>query len=359
MFLTFFLTTYSIVVSGQNLIRNGSFESLDCPSEPSHCAKINEWYSANLMYLFLPTSICNGLSFIKPNGQAQHSCGVPCNFYGCSQPYHGNSYLALKIYIEPFWLDSANYWSQRNYAAQLIEEPLEEDSIYCFKAKLKLADRHGYAFLTTNTFGVKFTVDSLVDYSFPTGMNELNAVPYISLGENDYITDTLNWTEFKAYYKAKGGEQFITMGNINYNHNTPIIIIKPELNTGQYFESITFYLDDIGLYPNECPAETDTTQPPQPKVFSTLQLPSAFTPNNGGKNDVFRVLGSPQVSNFKLCVYNRWGKQVYCGNTIYDGWDGNCNGTPCEMATYQWVATYTDVLSGEQRVERGNVTLLR
>ncbi|MFN4882681.1 MAG: gliding motility-associated C-terminal domain-containing protein, partial [Bacteroidota bacterium] len=263
------------------------------------------------------------------------------------------------IYCEPFWMDTINYWGRRTYVAQHLEESLESDSVYCFKAYLALANRYGYAFLTTNSFGVKFTVDSLVDYTFPSGMNEINAIPDLELGENEYIIDTLNWTQFKAYYKAKGGEQFITMGNFYNNLNTPLKIIKPELNTGQYNEVITFYLDDVGLYKNECPVEMDTSQKPKPQIVNTLQVPTGFTPNNDGKNDVFRVLGSPQVSNLKLCVYNRWGKQVYCGNSIYDGWDGTHNGQPCPIDTYLWVATYTLQATGEQRVESGNVTLMR
>jgi gliding motility-associated-like protein len=224
-------------------------------------------------------------------------------------------------------------------------------------AHLKFWYRGKYQCYTTNKFGVYFSIDSLTDYTKPAGYNNLNVIPHLETESDFILSDSVNWMVFKKYYKASGGEKFVTLGNFRDDNNTPLIPITDSIYETEL--GISIFIDDVGLYKNECPTETDTTQKPKPVIVNTLQVPTGFTPNNDGKNDVFRVLGSPQVSNLKLCVYNRWGKQVYCGNSIYEGWDGTHNGQPCPIGTYVWVATYTLLSTGEQRVESGNVTLMR
>jgi gliding motility-associated-like protein len=56
-----------------------------------------------------------------------------------------------------------------------------------------------------------------------------------------------------------------------------------------------------------------------------LNAPNAFTPNNDGLNDVFRILPACKyvaLEKFKLRIYNRWGQLVFSTNDINEGWDG-------------------------------------
>ncbi|MBS1772270.1 MAG: gliding motility-associated C-terminal domain-containing protein [Bacteroidetes bacterium] len=86
-----------------------------------------------------------------------------------------------------------------------------------------------------------------------------------------------------------------------------------------------------------------------------LFIPTAFTPNGDGKNDVFKVANMTfqRIQEFK--VFNRWGQEVYNGNK---GWDGNWHGVPQEMGDYQY---YIRVSYPDGLVEsyKGNVTLIR
>lgn len=93
----------------------------------------------------------------------------------------------------------------------------------------------------------------------------------------------------------------------------------------------------------------------QPSIF----VPSAFTPNGDGLNDILRPIGIGfrNVNYFR--VFNRWGQQVYFSSRFKIGWDGNNNGGhPADVGTYFWVLSLTDRFGKEQMV-KGDVTLIR
>jgi gliding motility-associated-like protein len=90
-----------------------------------------------------------------------------------------------------------------------------------------------------------------------------------------------------------------------------------------------------------------------------LQVPNAFTPNGDGVNDVFHILGSPQINNITFCVYNKWGARIFCTSNLQDGWNGTFNGKECEIGTYAWVCSYTSIEDNKQHLQKGNVTLIR
>ena len=87
-------------------------------------------------------------------------------------------------------------------------------------------------------------------------------------------------------------------------------------------------------------------------------VPNAFTPNNDGRNDVFRVIaaGVPKLDFF--CVWNRWGQEVYRSADLPGGWDGSWQGQPAPAATYVWMVQGVDY-TGRRFSRQGTVTLIR
>ncbi|RAK66112.1 gliding motility-associated C-terminal domain-containing protein [Hymenobacter edaphi] len=53
-------------------------------------------------------------------------------------------------------------------------------------------------------------------------------------------------------------------------------------------------------------------------------LPNIFTPDNDGRNDVFRPISASPIVRAKVQIFNRWGVKVYEGNASSDLtlWDG-------------------------------------
>lgn len=93
------------------------------------------------------------------------------------------------------------------------------------------------------------------------------------------------------------------------------------------------------------------------EILVAIDVPTGFTPNGDGSNDILYVRGTAVASmNFK--VYNRWGQLVFESDNLDKGWDGTFNGKPHEMDAFAWtlVATFID---GTSVSKTGNVTLMR
>jgi gliding motility-associated-like protein len=94
----------------------------------------------------------------------------------------------------------------------------------------------------------------------------------------------------------------------------------------------------------------------------SILVPTAFSPDDNGENDVLLVHGLPDVKIKSFRIFDRWGELIYeatdfdiNGNT---GWDGLYRGKPAMTGTYIWVveAEYPD---GEQAMSKGETMLLR
>ena len=87
-------------------------------------------------------------------------------------------------------------------------------------------------------------------------------------------------------------------------------------------------------------------------------IPSAFTPNNDGRNDVFNILNLKFSKLVSFRIYNRWGQEVFSTTDVEKGWDGTFNGVPQGLDVYEYLII-TALPNGENRVYKGDVTLIR
>ncbi|MET6996601.1 gliding motility-associated C-terminal domain-containing protein [Chitinophaga defluvii] len=83
-------------------------------------------------------------------------------------------------------------------------------------------------------------------------------------------------------------------------------------------------------------------------------VPTAFSPNGDGINDIFRAKVHDDVYNYRLTVYNRWGQQIFQSNDPAQGWDGGQQTT----GNYFWVLIYTDS-KHQARKQQGNLVLIK
>ena len=87
-------------------------------------------------------------------------------------------------------------------------------------------------------------------------------------------------------------------------------------------------------------------------------VPTAFTPNSDGQNDLFRIRVNDDVHDLRLVVYNRWGQRVFTTTDPQGYWNGEIRGNPPVAATYIWVLTYTDSKQ-QARKQTGTLALIR
>lgn len=92
-------------------------------------------------------------------------------------------------------------------------------------------------------------------------------------------------------------------------------------------------------------------------IHTALDIPTAFSPNGDGKNDILYIRGGG-IETVSLMIFNRWGEKVFECSSIDIGWDGSYKGKPQEMDAYAYVLSAT-FIDGSSSTKKGNVTLLR
>jgi gliding motility-associated-like protein len=128
------------------------------------------------------------------------------------------------------------------------------------------------------------------------------------------------------------------------NSKDPIAVLPP----GVYSYTLTARTD------KDCSATDDI----KVTVFNTIDIyvPTGFSPNGDGKNDVLRpvLAGIKELKVFK--VFDRWGAMIFHTNKPGEGWNGSRNGQQLVSGTYVWYAEGVDVL--DRPIQRKGVTVL-
>jgi len=69
-------------------------------------------------------------------------------------------------------------------------------------------------------------------------------------------------------------------------------------------------------------------------------IPSAFTPNNDGRNDLFEIAVRNGSKVTRTIIYNRWGQAVY-DRSSDQPWNGSYQGQPVELGNYYYLIEVT------------------
>jgi len=97
------------------------------------------------------------------------------------------------------------------------------------------------------------------------------------------------------------------------------------------------------------------------RVFPELRffVPTAFSPNQNGRNDVFRPMGRYLKSGqYHFQVFNRWGQLLFETTNPDEGWDGRVRNEECPVGVYIWTVSLYD-LYNDKEFHKGNVMLIR
>lgn len=86
-------------------------------------------------------------------------------------------------------------------------------------------------------------------------------------------------------------------------------------------------------------------------------LPNAFTPNNDGLNDCFRVKYIPSVISFELNIYNRYAQLIFKTNDYHQCWDGRYHSINQPSGSYLYILKANTTCGTIER--KGFVELIR
>ncbi|MEO5643178.1 MAG: gliding motility-associated C-terminal domain-containing protein [Bacteroidia bacterium] len=92
-------------------------------------------------------------------------------------------------------------------------------------------------------------------------------------------------------------------------------------------------------------------------LTTPVAIPTGFTPNSDGTNDVLHVLGGP-FKEVDFRIYNEWGNLVYQTTDVNGGWDGTYKGKLQPGGVYVYTVVGTTIADRFVKLS-GNVTLIR
>jgi len=78
---------------------------------------------------------------------------------------------------------------------------------------------------------------------------------------------------------------------------------------------------------NVCDTASHTLQVQQVVCGCQVYVPTAFTPNNDGKNDAWAPVVDCEPFSYQVVVWDRWGRPVFSSTDMNDVWYGQVEGT--------------------------------
>ncbi|MGC4022645.1 MAG: OmpA family protein [Cyclobacteriaceae bacterium] len=248
---TLFCCSFTLAIA-QNLVPNPSFEKyFECPSsynaQGSGKNLAPGWVS--------PTQgtpdLFNRCSF----GNA----GVPHNWAGVANAHHGWGYSGIYVYI-----NNSDY---REYLQAKLLKPLEAGSKYRVEFYFRLSI---YSKYSIDRIGVLMS-DSLQQVPHDNIWTIEPSYNYIM--DSAYSKRTGLWNHVKFEYEAKGGEQFINIGNFSPEDQVKKFHLSfSQANEPLLSKAAYFYIDDVTVAP--------VGKGASPKVDSVdLSVRKVFKPN--------------------------------------------------------------------------------
>jgi len=184
------------------------------------------------------------------------------------------------------------------------------------------------------------------------------AVP-ISLGSLSPEINSSNGTNIPS---GEGTTLTVTPTGDNYTYvwedgtTDPTREITQEAGTTETY-TVTVTDNDTG-----CMGEASITITVDPALCAddeSVFLPTAFSPNSDGENDVLLVRANG-LQSVDLQVVDRWGKEVYRGRSENEGWNGRHKNTGKELSPDVFAFCLRAVCEdGTVILRRGHVNLIR
>jgi gliding motility-associated-like protein len=161
----------------------------------------------------------------------------------------------------------------------------------------------------------------------------------LSLGLDTCLAGAISMT----LHATGGFSSYSWMGNSSDDNLSSFVISKP----GDYWVSVS----------NFCGYKADTIH-----VFDNcdfpIYMPTAFTPNNDGRNDVYRVPPGNNNRMIRLTIFNRWGQMLFSTTDKSKGWDGTKKGEPQATDVYVYYLEMQGI-TGRKFSQKGTFALIR
>ena len=134
--------------------------------------------------------------------------------------------------------------------------------------------------------------------------------------------------------------------------STPTAPVINTTNIANYQFFVTQVVN--GCESSKVPIEVDVKKCCDGNIF----IPSAFTPNNDGRNDEWHIVSGLGYKVIQINVFNRWGQLVF--HTLnHEPWDGKFGGETVDMGCYAYDILIECDITGNLIKKTGMVTVIR
>ena len=153
----------------------------------------------------------------------------------------------------------------------------------------------------------------------------------ITIGNTIFFNDTsTNASSWEWDFGDLTGSYFPEDTNYTYSAPGTYTVLLIVYNNSGCSDSATI---QIIVEPNDDVVEIPIYPP---------AIPTAFTPNGDGFNDMLFVRGGP-FESFDLRVYNEWGNELFMALDQNEGWDGTYKGNEQPAGTYMYLFEGTTI----------------
>jgi len=129
------------------------------------------------------------------------------------------------------------------------------------------------------------------------------------------------------------------------------------------------YISEPGIYnlevSNNCQtiSEEISIELEQDLREAFIYIPNAFSPNDDGINDKFKLslVDNVELINYEIQIFNRWGAQVFQSDDIDFSWDGSFKGEKFNTGVYVWWLKI-DAIACKRNInifKEGDITIFR
>jgi len=216
-----------------------------------------------------------------------------------------------------------------------------------------------------------------VEYEDECGNPSEQSPAFCSIYLNSTQENTLNWT---PPVLQSNNPNPITYDIQSIDENNKVIAIKKTTNTSQNVRQqiedllslantngeakfVIKAKQNINVFNNGIPIGTREIEVSSNEYIfvipAQLYLPTAFSPNEDGMNDIFEAKGR-YIVEFNLEIYDRWGNVIFESQDMNTGWNGTTSDglSPAQAGNYGFKIFGLDA-AGNKFEKIGSVKLVR
>jgi len=193
-----------------------------------------------------------------------------------------------------------------------------------------------YKVVTTNEYGCQDSAYVTIDV-YRNPLANAGSDKFIMLGDTAILNGSFTGT------------------SINFNWTPPTTITNTNILNPQVFPAQTSVYTLNAVSALGCGTHSDQVKV---NVLNDLYIPNAFTPNNDGLNDQFKIMSFANYKIINFEIFNRWGEIVYRATDNFGSWDGTYKKLPQPTGIY---AFQVDIIgpNNTKIFRKGTVTLIR